>query len=169
MMMNAPLSPPPTPNADAVAAAHALIALITDPTAAQKRLDEIKAATDAANEAYAKLQTDTAEHNKVKAETESASVSRETELDAREAELTKLIESNEAVAKTLDSREVMDREIKSKLDARVADLDTREATVYRRETAAVAKEAELAARQQQLIANEVDYATRMSKLKELTA
>jgi hypothetical protein len=110
MMMNVPTLPP-MPNPDSM---FALLALIKDPAAAEARLKEIKEAHDAATEAYAKLQTETAEHNKVKAETESASVSRETELDAREAELTKQVESNAARAKVLDSREVMDREIKSK-------------------------------------------------------
>jgi hypothetical protein len=44
-MMNLNTLPPPSPSGDAIAAAYALIALITDPAAAQARLEELNAAS----------------------------------------------------------------------------------------------------------------------------
>lgn len=51
--MNAPNLPPRLPSSDAIEAAHALIALITDPAAAKANLDAILAAKASLDEATA--------------------------------------------------------------------------------------------------------------------
>jgi chromosome segregation ATPase len=146
----------------------ALLALISDPKAAEDRLAAIKEAHDQATLAYSQLQTEMAAFNQAKAESDKAAAAQTADLEKREAALANSNADLANRSKVVADREVMDREINAKLTERIADLDQREQLISKRESEALAKDTKLSDWQHKLDVAEADYQARLARLKELT-
>jgi hypothetical protein len=124
--MNGNFLPPPSPSADAIQAAHSLLAIVADPRGAKQRLDDLVAAHDQLKQAHAALEV---ERRKLIDENARAAdlKAKETLLAQKQSDLEKFATANNVAAAALQDRE-------QKLAMAEAAAKEREGALTRRET-----------------------------------
>lgn len=153
-----------TASPDALSGATSLLAALADPVAAQKKLDELKDATDkynAAREAALAAQKALDARAKELTDIERDTLLRRDQVQAAEAALVErsgALDTREAI---IQSRSVA---FEDRLSNLTASLDARELMASKRENDVLIQEQSLNARQLTIEASEADLAARIEKL-----
>jgi len=118
-------TPPPNPSADAIQAAHALLAIVADPKGAKQRLDELVGAHENIKAAHTALEV---ERKRLIDENARAAdlKAKENLLANKQADLEKFATANNVAAAALADREgkcaAAEAALKTKQDAHEADV-----------------------------------------------
>lgn len=153
-----------TASPDALSGATSLLAALADPVAAQKKLDELKDATDkynAAREAALSAQKSLDARTKELTDIERDTLLRRDQVQAAEAALVErsgALDTREAI---IQSRSVA---FEGRLSNLTASLDARELMASKRENDVLIQEQSLNARQLTIEASEAELAARIEKL-----
>lgn len=153
-----------TASPDALSGATSLLAALADPVAAQKKLDELKDATDkynAAREAALAAQKALDARAKELTDIERDTLLRRDQVQAAEAALVErsgALDTREAI---IQSRSVA---FEDRLSNLTASLDARELMASKRENDVLIQEQSLNARQLTIEASEAELAARIEKL-----
>lgn len=142
----------PTSTPAETAAAYTLLAIIADPKAAKKRLDELVAEKVSLEDTMLAVRKTAADYDATKAETEKDIAARETDIDAREKALAladqQAKSTNETRAKQLDDHGAAIAMRQINVERAEADLLARESNAAKREEATKALASDVAKREE---------------------